>query len=188
MTSIEPRALPVPVPNSRTEADASTVYAPLEAEVRDGVPRKALQYWNRCRGGRDMPSRSDMQPTDIASLLPYVFLVDVMPGRSRYRYRLVGTMIAEWSGEDATGRSMDDPRCGDGSSKFIALHDEVVHSRTPLLTVNQPALFHGSTLLFDRILLPLADEDGRVSMIIGAADARSADSASAWPDTTAARF
>lgn len=136
-----------------------------------GVPREVRQYWLDRRGSRDMPMRRDLSPSDIVHLLPNVILVDVLAGPSRYRYRLIGTSIAMWSGGDATGRDMDDPRCGEGSQHFIAMHDEVVRSRAPLLTVGQPALFEGSQMLFDRILLPLAGPDGSVCMILGAADA-----------------
>ena len=155
-----------------SEHCAAFIPAPAEHALRDGIPRKALNYWNRCRGEREMPRRADLQPPEIAGLLPYVFLVDVLPGRSKYRYRLIGTMLAEWSGADATGRDMDDPQCGDGAAAFIDLHDEVIRSRAPLLTVDRPALFMGSAMLFDRILLPLAGDDGSIVMIVGAADAR----------------
>lgn len=137
-----------------------------------GAPRDVREYWLDRRGSADMPMRSDLNPSDIVHLLPNIFLVDVLPGQSRYRYRLIGTNIAMWSGDDATGRDMDDPRCGEGAQLFIAMHDEVVHTRTPLLTVGHSALFQGSQMLFDRILLPLAGEDGAVSMILGAADAK----------------
>lgn len=165
----------------QANAGPRTILAPSNDDVPSGAPREVRQYWLDRRGTRDMPTRGDLSPTDIVHLLPNIFLVDVLPGSSKYRYRLIGTNIAMWSGDDATGREMDDPRCGEGASRFVAMHDEVVQTRAPLLTVGQPALFEGSQMLFDRILLPLANADGDVCMILGAADAVPVETGNARP-------
>lgn len=158
-------------PGPQAHNAATKIIDPRASDLRGGIPRRALEYWNRRRNGAELARRADLNPAEIVDMLPAVFLVDVLPGPSRYRYRLIGTQIAEWSGNDATGRDMDDPQCGEGSTVFIALHDEVVALRKPVATVNSPALFQGSMLLFDRILLPMAGDDGAVVMIMGAADA-----------------
>ena len=51
----------------------------------------ALAYWDRLRGARRMPSRTELDPLDIPDLLPYVMLVDVLREPLDFRFRLLGS-------------------------------------------------------------------------------------------------
>jgi hypothetical protein len=64
---------------------------------------QGLDYWDSKRAGRRMPSRRDIEPTEILDLLPYVVLVDVEREPLDFRYRLVGTAVAARFGHDRTG-------------------------------------------------------------------------------------
>jgi hypothetical protein len=77
--------------------------APLP--ISDARLEEGLLYWRRKSGSRPMPSRADLDPIDIPKLLPYVALLDVLaPGR--YRFRLIGTALAQEQGLNATGREV----------------------------------------------------------------------------------
>lgn len=145
---------------------------PTEAQLARPRLRDAFAYWRDKAPQGGLPARADLEPSQIVRLLPYLFLVDVVAGSGRFRYRLVGTRITEWSGGDATGWYMDDPRCGSGGAVLQALHAEVAASGRPLATTGEEALFKGSLLLFDRLLLPLAADGRTVDMILGCADGR----------------
>jgi hypothetical protein len=56
-------------------ADAS---APDHLKLQSERLRVAYAYWEAKRDGRLMPSRSDIDPTDIPKLLPYVTLIEVL--------------------------------------------------------------------------------------------------------------
>jgi hypothetical protein len=56
-------------------------------------------YWTGKCGSRAMPRRVDIDPTEIPSLLPHIFIVEIHPPL-RFRFRLVGSAICErWGGE-----------------------------------------------------------------------------------------
>ena len=59
------------------------------------------RYWLAKRGGRPMPPRSDINPTEIPALLPYLGIIEKADGE--LRYRLMGTSMVEQLGFDATG-------------------------------------------------------------------------------------
>src|SRR5436190_2826857 len=63
-------------------------------------------YWQSRRAGRQMPSRSDIDPTDIPGLLPFVFLVEVLNEPRDFRFRLAGTHFSEFAGMEVTGRTI----------------------------------------------------------------------------------
>ena len=63
-----------------------------------------VAYWRKKRGERSAPQRRDMDPTGIPrSLLPHLFMLDVIDHGADFRYRLLGTAIVAGTGRDATG-------------------------------------------------------------------------------------
>jgi PAS domain len=64
-------------------------------------------YWTRQCGSRSMPSRADIHPKHIVSLLPEVFLADICQPL-RFRFRLVGSDICERWHDDFTGKWLDE--------------------------------------------------------------------------------
>lgn len=65
--------------------------------------RLAYNYWNEKRGQRKMPSRADIDPSEIRGLLPGIILVDVHRNPFKLTYRLVGTDEVQARGYDPTG-------------------------------------------------------------------------------------
>jgi hypothetical protein len=59
------------------------------------------RYWLAKRAGCRMPARRDLDPCDIPKLLPYVMIVEKVD--DRFRWRLVGTAVAQEAGRDLTG-------------------------------------------------------------------------------------
>src|SRR5262245_27147770 len=87
-------------------------------------------YWLSRRGERRMPRRSDISPTDIPSLLPMLFLVDLEHDPFRVRYRLVGTSAVEMSGRDYTGLYLDEIRFNK-PDELLALYRQAADERRP---------------------------------------------------------
>src|SRR3546814_15597530 len=77
--------------------------------LRDPELLRLLDYWRAQRRGRPMPSRKDIDPTEIPWALGRVFLVDYSPQEGvRYRPRSeqrrvgntwVSTLRSRWSSE-----------------------------------------------------------------------------------------
>ncbi len=64
-------------------------------------------YWNLKRGERAFPSRADLAPRDLVSLLPWVHMYDVVDGSEDFRIRLYGTEIDKLFGiVDFRGKSI----------------------------------------------------------------------------------
>src|SRR5215831_9770505 len=65
------------------------------------------EYWLAKCGQRRMPSRPDIDPTQIPKLLKNVMLVDVLREPIRFQYRLIGTSVVDATGENRTGKDFD---------------------------------------------------------------------------------
>ena len=104
----------------------------LKSIFTDPRLEQAYLYWHGKSAGRAMPSRADIDPVDIPSLLPDVMLVERLDD-GRYRYRLIGTENARAHGVNATGRFLDEVLPGpDYSAHVLALYDECVEKRRAL--------------------------------------------------------
>ncbi len=128
---------------------------------------EAFQYWRGKAGDRRMPSRTDLDPVEIPKLLTHVALLDVV-GPSRYRFRLIGTAIADEQGLNATGRELSEAVTGpELRDHVIALCDECVRERRPLYS--ECLFFSPESGLIERhtkrLFMPLSQDGETVNMI-----------------------
>jgi len=128
---------------------------------------QAYRYWLHKTAGKTMPSRADIDPTEIPKLLPDVMLVDVAPA-GRYRYRLIGTENVVAHGVNATGRYLDDVLPGtEYRDHVLGLYDECVQDRRPLYS--ECLFFPPGRRAPERhtkvLFLPLSDDGARVNMV-----------------------
>ncbi|MEQ8745956.1 PAS domain-containing protein [Pyruvatibacter sp.] len=93
MSSTSPLILPVPDNN----------FEFLEEPVHAGA-RKLWMYWLGKCAGRPIPDRSDINLTQIADIAPHIVIVERAPETNDFRLRLVGSALAEITGEERTGQ------------------------------------------------------------------------------------
>jgi hypothetical protein len=133
------------------------------ASLRAQRLRQAFAYWRQKCAGRRMPARADLDPTEIPELLPWVILVDVLPGD--FRYRLIGTEVCRISHADYTGQLFSTlPGKGPGSVVWSNC-EEVVRRKAPFSRsppyVGPAAYFRGC----ENLLMPLSADGETVNMI-----------------------
>jgi hypothetical protein len=82
---------------------------PQIIEVPEHQPVIELfSYLERIRGGREMPDRADIKPSEIARLLPNVIIAEAVDGGRDFRVRLFGTKLVELLGEERTGKLLSE--------------------------------------------------------------------------------
>lgn len=123
-------------------------------------------YWTAIRGGRRFPARSDFDPIDIPSLLPFVSLVEVRDGTPRFVYRVVGTKLVELLRRDVTGQAVGTGVKADELASVLSRYQRVADEGN--------AIYHRDRLQeetndytdIDRLMLPMGDRDDRVELIL----------------------
>lgn len=75
--------------------------------VRSERIRRLSEYWQAKANGK-VPSRSDIDPVDVRELLPNLLMIDMLGDPARFRFRLVGTRVVQYTGFDFTGRYLDE--------------------------------------------------------------------------------
>jgi len=150
---------------------ALTVDDGLEAALRrpENAPlRDFFAYWQGKRRGGLLPARADIEPTEIPQLLPNIFLIDVVAGDPlRFRFRLVGTRIAELEGE-MTNRFLDEFIPGAAGTAMARHYEETMQGH---LSVRHETLHwrRRDYVSYDVLLLPLASDGRTVDMLFGLA-------------------
>jgi hypothetical protein len=138
------------------------------AHVRDERLRRLLGHWLACRGDAVAPRRTAMDPTAIGPILSSVWMCDFVPTERRFCMRLSGEEINHLYGRNITHCRFED---------IIAptMLDDVM--RRYLRVVEEPAIMHCGGHIYlasersqlgERIVLPLADDNGGIMHVIGA--------------------
>jgi hypothetical protein len=145
------------------------------SEARAAIPltrplSKALyNYWNALRNGRPVPYRREIDPARLSALLPHLFILE-QNGTGPTIFRLAGTAICT-----AFGRELRD-------HAFISLWREkdrsiLTPATSAVLSEAGAAVLGFEAVAIERprvsgeiTLLPLLDEAGRATRIIGSLD------------------
>lgn len=137
-----------------------------------GMKHKTTQalfdYWNAIRAGRPAPLRSEIQPGDIRRLLPHVFILERQDERT-YRFRLAGTGLCSIYGMEFRGHNllaMWQDECHASLRQALA---EVTGNANVAVVEYTAATNHHREASFEMSMLPLAQDNGAITRVLGAA-------------------
>jgi hypothetical protein len=128
-----------------------------------------VAYWQAKHRQRALPMRQDIDPLELKEHLGSLNIIECLPGLTDFRYRLIGTMIAEAYGRDSTGKtvrelySVEDPEYCEfllGIYREVATRQLIARIRANLRPVNK------NYRSADSLLLPLDGGEGSVTAIL----------------------
>jgi hypothetical protein len=136
----------------RREADIARMASPILLQVH--------RYWLAKRGARALPAWSDIDPAEIARLLPNLLVVAIEHDPLRVYFRLVGTAIAEFRG-DVTGHYVDSVPWNMPATRASVQESyaRVVASRAPLFVEIDVRTVTGAPRRVCAGIWPLAPSD-----------------------------
>ena len=124
-------------------------------------------YWTRQRSDRAMPLRSEIEPADIAPILPDVFILE--GGRLQApRFRLAGTRFCAQFGLELKGADFAALFATDQRGRITKIADDVMTRATPAILAVQLVDGVLETTEAEILLLPLATKGRTADRIIGA--------------------
>lgn len=116
-------------------------------------------FWQRLRGDRVMPYRSDLDPSQIKPHLPFLMLVDVVGDPPDFIYRLVGTREVDSRGYDPTGRRVADAYFASSAEDALSNYRQVATDRAVLYDC-EPVRMPGNDYYNDESLFMPFTVDG----------------------------
>lgn len=129
--------------------------------------KQILDYWLSKKGDRFAPGRADIDPAEIQHLLPFVGLVDVLRDPMRFRYRLAGTEIVKWYGQELTSRYLDEIDLDGHQSEIIREYEKVAERGEAACAVWDYTRHDGRHIRYERLALPLSSDGKTIDMLFG---------------------
>ena len=129
------------------------------------------EYWTTKRGDRLMPARGDIIPSQLREHLGWIMLVDVLPGFSDFRYRLIGTLIREYFLLDVTGKTVSEAFASnhpDVAKGVAAAFRKCARDKAIVRSWGDGNWFGEGLERFDSVHMPLSDDGETVSTIFHA--------------------
>jgi hypothetical protein len=140
---------------------------PLAYDFRnDPILGRAYEYWQSKCGERAMPSRRDIDPSEITRLLPHLQIHEFVDGGARIRYRLVGTAVAATYGVDHTGKYFDEIFAGERLRYFEDNYRLMCRERRPILMFTRYVSRKDIELICHRVVMPLSENDAAVNQAL----------------------
>ena len=163
----EPRDLPDD-PFAGLDGDDALTFD-ITAHLQAGQPMTPeldalYRLWESKRADRAMPGRRDFAFEDLGPWLGHLILVDVLDHGRDYAFRIFGTRIAEFLGQDLTGKRLNmlSPRVQRAMGEE---YGEVVATRRPRYIVGSPHLSRRFSVAA-RAILPLSHAGCAVDQLL----------------------
>lgn len=130
--------------------------------------QRLLRYWHDRRRNRPMPSRTDIDPLDMPWILGHVSLLEVHRpdnGGLRYRYRLMGSRVAQRLRYDLTGKWLEEMIEPGYRERLYERYATIVTQRVPM--IERPNLVVDNRIHDYEILrMPLSSDGITVDMLV----------------------
>lgn len=151
-----------------SEEHPGTVIGLKEAECP--AVREGIAHWRRLRGSRRFPSRADLVPRDISSILRHTVLLRVLDQGADYEYRIVGDAHTVAHGFSMQGKRLSQmDKFAPGYGPILkTIYDPVVLQRAAFglrgwisRGEEEPEFIHSES-----VFLPLGPDDETVDHVL----------------------
>ena len=133
---------------------------------------QGYDYWlTLCARAGGLARRADIRPQDIRGLLSRFVLLDLYSdGVFAPRFRLVGTRFEELNGMSLTGRDLREVYLPADYAEMMAVYSDIATTASPRYLESKLRRPGREMYRIRRLMLPMADADGRVAFLAGFID------------------
>jgi len=133
--------------------------------MKHATSRVLYDYWNRVRGERSAPERSEMKPDAIARILGDVLMLESR--NHAYTFRLAGTQICTLLGRELRGQSFTDIFAAAEQAEIYRLLDSATRAAMPVIASAVGETEDRRLLGLELLLLPLRHQGRTNTRLIG---------------------
>ncbi len=131
-----------------------------------------LDYWNARRGARLMPSRADIHPADMKTHLGWLCFVEALEGYDDFRFRLIGSRVADYFLSEATGQTVREAYTAAKASEkeiksVLWILRKTCAARHPMRITGHSGDWRGHPYPdYDALYLPLSEDGVKANMVM----------------------
>ncbi len=134
--------------------------------MRQRTSQLLFQYWNDVRGERLAPERFDIEPAQIAAILPETCILE-RDENGECLFRLAGTRICDNYGRELRGQRLHDLVIADHRATLGEVMTEVTERGAAGLVDLTATSADGREVVFEALLLPLLHLSGTITRYLG---------------------
>ena len=142
------------------------------------IVARGFETWAATRQGTPLPLADSLKAEALASILPYVYLVDVLwsrrPGAIElvdFEYRLLGTDIVSHTEADNTGQRLSSIAGQGSQATLIRLYTLAAEAGEPALQRIAYQSDTGRRQWYETLVMPMAlERGGPVARLLGVAE------------------
>ncbi len=142
---------------------------PALKPVRASLLRDFVRYWLDCRiEGAVVTRRADFDIFHLRALIPHLFLYDYNPSDHGFTLRVAGEEIRRLLPNCVAGMPLNRIMPPAFFPEVLRRYQRVCEEPAALHAIGRVFLNLGGAGIGERIVLPLADEQGKVYQLLGA--------------------
>lgn len=124
--------------------------------------------WEAKRAGRPAPDRTDFSPFVLRPYLPRVLIYEVVRSEAvrRFRIRIYGTLISQYSGRDSTGKFVDEIMNAQAYADFNRGLSWATDNKRPLRAAGSYYFVDRSFVQFESVTLPLTVGGSEIEQLL----------------------
>lgn len=136
----------------------------VDVKITDARLQRLHAYWLMKKGDRVLPSRADIAPEEIRDILPWVFIMERV--ENRLRYRLVGESFREIYGDRLAGLFIDEVDLDHITAAYIGEYDTCIQTVSPVARQWKFVKLSGRHLDYERLIMPLSADGQTINMFL----------------------
>lgn len=135
--------------------------------MRSKAAAEIFSYWNDLRGHGEAPSRQQIEPAHIRSVLADLFILEHREDGD-VRFRLAGTRICSLFARELRGSLFDALWAGEQAGRIDRILKDVLDQKLPVAMSAMALAGRSQRLPVEVVLLPLRSGGEKVDRILGA--------------------
>ena len=140
----------------------------IDAQILSPSVRAGFRYWRDLLRGRNMPARTELDPTAIGRLLVHICLIDVQHDPLDFHVRLVGEHVSQRQGATRGRRLADCVAPEQGRDVLLDRLRECIEQRLPAHRLYRyvPLVLPRESRWVEGVSCPLSDSGDGVDCIV----------------------
>lgn len=136
--------------------------------VKSVQQRWLFTCWKRLRNGASLPRSAEFSLDRIEDCRDDLSIFDVESHGAAHRFRIFdhGKNVGAMYASQCAGKYLDEVLPDAARAHTLETYEHTVRSRMPIYTVSRITDADGRPILYERLLLPLGDANGRVVRIL----------------------
>lgn len=134
--------------------------------MKNPILVELLDHWERLRAGRVAPLRSEIDPRQIENALAHAFILE-KPRGGDCRFRIVGMKVCDLMGMEVRGMPAASLIAPTERDRFNSILNKMFETPEIIELTLTAGLPGRRAIRADMLLLPMTDDQGRVSRILG---------------------